>query len=74
MKGFDIILLFISLGFLVIWVDQFFYKSVDLKDSYFFLMFSLSGFLYFLYRKGQSQLTQDSSKKEDLNKKSKKKK
>ncbi|MFD2519263.1 hypothetical protein [Emticicia soli] len=52
MKLIDSIILFASLAFLVMFVDQALYKKVALKDSYFFLMFSLSGFLYYTYRRG----------------------
>jgi hypothetical protein len=41
------------------WVDQFLYKDVDMKDSYFFLMFALSGFLFYLYRRGQKKIIKD---------------
>lgn len=51
-KLFESLLLFGSLAFLVMWVDQFFYKSVEIKDSYFFLMFALAGFLFYTYRRG----------------------
>lgn len=51
-KYIDTFLLFGSLGLLIMWVDQVIYKDVPIKDSYFFLMFSLSGFLYYTYRKG----------------------
>lgn len=49
----ETLLLFGSLAFLVMWVDQFLYKDVDIKDSYFFLMFALAGFLFYTYRRGQ---------------------
>lgn len=52
-KIFETLLLFGSLAFLVMWVDQFLYKDVDIKDSYFFLMFALAGFLFYTYRRGQ---------------------
>jgi hypothetical protein len=55
-KYFDTFLLFGSLALLVMWVDQFLYKDVDMKDSYFFLMFALSGFLFYLYRRGKKKI------------------
>ncbi len=67
-KYFDTFLLFGSLALLIIWVDQFIYKGVGLKDSYFFLMFALSGFLFYLYRKGQSKMKEQD--KEEPKKKS----
>lgn len=51
-KIIETLLLFGSLAFLVMWVDQFLYKDVDIKDSYFFLMFALAGFLFYTYRRG----------------------
>lgn len=52
-KIIETLLLFGSLAFLVMWVDQFLYKDVEIKDSYFFLMFALAGFLFYTYRRGQ---------------------
>lgn len=52
-KIFETLLLFGSLAFLIMWVDQFLYKDVEIKDSYFFLMFALAGFLFYTYRRGQ---------------------
>jgi hypothetical protein len=49
----ETLLLFGSLAFLVMWVDQFLYKDADIKDSYFFVMFALAGFLFYTYRRGQ---------------------
>lgn len=64
MKLIDSLLLFGSLAFLLIWVDQYFYKNVGLKDSYFLLMFAVSGFLYYVYRRGVQKLNdQNNSKK-----------
>jgi hypothetical protein len=68
MKLIDSLILFGSLGFLVIWVDQVIYKNVDLKDSYFLLMFALGGFLYYVYRRGVKKMNKDL---EDKNKKKK---
>jgi cbb3-type cytochrome oxidase subunit 3 len=58
-KYIDTFILFGSLALLVMWVDQFLYKDVDMKDSYFFLMFALSGFLFYLYRKGKKKIEKD---------------
>jgi hypothetical protein len=63
MKLLDALILFGSLGLLVIWVDQFIYKDVDLKDSYFFLMLSLAGFLFYVYRRGNRILKDKEGKK-----------
>jgi TRAP-type C4-dicarboxylate transport system permease small subunit len=52
MKLIESIILFASLAFLVMFVDQALYKKVPLSDSYFFLMFSLAGFLFYTYRRG----------------------
>lgn len=52
-KIIETLLLFGSLAFLVMWVDQFLYKDVEIKDSYFFLMFALAGFLFYTFRRGQ---------------------
>ena len=52
-KIIETLLLFGSLALLVMWVDQFLYKDVEIKDSYFFLMFALAGFLFYTYRRGQ---------------------
>ncbi len=73
MKLIDALILFGSLGFLVIWVDQFLYKGVDLKDSYFLLMFSIVGFLAYVYRKGQNKIKENQEKKRELENKKRKK-
>lgn len=52
MKLIESIILFASLAFLIMFVDQAIYKKVPLSDSYFFLMFSLAGFLFYTYRRG----------------------
>lgn len=62
-KLFDAVLLFASLALLIMWVDQVVYKKVDMKDSYFFLMFSLGGFLYYVYRKGNYNSKENDQKK-----------
>lgn len=55
----DTLLLFASLALLVMWVDQFLYKGVSLKDSYFFLMFSVAGFLTYVYRRGVRKMAEN---------------
>ncbi len=52
MKLVESIILFASLAFLTMFVDQALYKGVPLKDSYFFLMFAVAGFFYYTYRRG----------------------
>lgn len=54
----ETLLLFGSLAFLVMWVDQFFYKGVTLKDSYFFLMYAVAGFLFYVYRRGVRKMNE----------------
>lgn len=63
MKLVDALILFGSIGFLVIWVDQFIYKKVAFSDTYFLLMLSISGLLYFLYRRGVQKLKDKQGKK-----------
>ena len=67
MKLIESIILFASLAFLVMFVDQALYKKVPLKDSYFFLMFSAAGFLYYTYRRGLRKMKekQESEAKKD---------
>ena len=74
MKLIDSIILFSGLAFLVMWVDQFVYKGVSMKDSYFFLMFGLGIFLIYVYRRGLRKMNEQ--REEENNKikpKSKKK-
>lgn len=52
MKLIESLILFASLAMLIMFVDQALYKHVSLKDSYFFLMFSVAGFFYYTYRRG----------------------
>lgn len=52
MKLIESLILFASLAMLIMFVDQALYKHVPLKDSYFFLMFSVAGFFYYTYRRG----------------------
>lgn len=63
MKLLDTLLIFASLGFLVIWVDQFIYKNVAFSDTYFWLMFGLGGIMYALYRRGVQKLNDNQGKK-----------
>lgn len=63
-KYLNTFLLFGSLALLVMWVDQFLYKDVSIKDSYFFLMFALAGFLFYTYRKGIDKQKEALEKKE----------
>jgi hypothetical protein len=66
----ETLLLFGSLAFLVMWVDQFLYEGADIKDSYFFLMFALAGFLFYTYRRGQRiQKEKDENKNAEPTKK-----
>lgn len=58
-KLLNVIILFGSLAFIVMWVDQFIYKDISLKDSYFFLMFGLAGFFYYIYRRGEQKIKKD---------------
>lgn len=72
MKYINTFLLFGSLALLIMWVDQVVYKGVGIKDSYFFLMFALAGFLAYTYRKGvQKQKAGDEDKEEKKEKKTK---
>ena len=74
MKFIDSLILFASLAFVVMWVDQFVYKSVSMKDSYFFLMFGMSGFLFYIYRRGVRKIEdhQNANKPKEMPKKKKK--
>lgn len=67
----DTFLLFGSLAFLVMWVNEFIYKGTTMKDSYFFLMFALAGFLYYVYRRGQKKMEEKQEGKPPLKKKKK---
>lgn len=67
----DTLLLFASLAFLVMWVDQFLYKGVSFKDSYFFLMFSVAGFLTYVYRRGTRKMNQEQNQPKSSDKKRK---
>ncbi len=67
-KYLDTFILFSSLSLLIMWVDQFVYKGIDLKDSYFFLMFALSGFLLYVYRRGQKKIEKTEKENEEKKK------
>ena len=58
-KLLNVIILFGSLAFIVMWVDQFLYKDISFKDSYFFLMFGIAGLLYYVYRRGDQKMKRD---------------
>lgn len=60
----DTFLLFGSLAFLVMWVDQYIYKGVSIADSYFFIMFAMAGFLFYTYRRGLKKMEEKNAKKE----------
>ncbi len=58
-------ILFGSLALLIMWVDQFVYKGVELKNNYFFLMFALAGFLFYTFRRGlekQAEIKENAEK------------
>ena len=67
----DTLLLFASLALIIMWVDQFLYKGVSLKDSYFFLMFGLAGFLAYVYRRGVRKMKEQSEESKSSEKKRK---
>ncbi len=69
MKLTESLILFASLAMLIMFVDQALYKQVALKDSYFFLMFSVAGFFYYTYRRGLRLMNE---KKEEMTKKDEK--
>ncbi len=62
-KLLDAILLFVSLGLLAMFVDQILYQRNPFADSYFFLMFGLSGLLIYVYRRGNRILKDKEGKK-----------
>ena len=67
MKLIESLILFASLAMLIMFVDQALYKHVPLKDSYFFLMFSVAGFFYYTYRRGMrimNEKKEEEAKKE----------
>lgn len=55
-KLLDAVILFVSMAFLAMFVDQTLYKGNGFADSYFFLMLGIAGVLAFLYRRGQQIL------------------
>ncbi len=72
MKLIESLILFASLAMLIMFVDQALYKHVSLKDSYFFLMFSIAGFFYYTYRRGlrlMNEKKEEAAKKEEKPKK-----
>lgn len=72
MKLIESLILFASLAMLIMFVDQALYKHVSLKDSYFFLMFSVAGFFYYTYRRGlriMKEKKEEEAKKEVKSKK-----
>ncbi|CAH0996099.1 hypothetical protein EMA8858_02229 [Emticicia aquatica] len=72
MKLVESIILFASLAFLTMFVDQALYKQVPLKDSYFFLMFAVAGFFYYTYRRGlriMAEKKNEDAKNEEKSKK-----
>jgi hypothetical protein len=71
MKLIESIILFASLAFLIMFVDQALYKKVPLKDSYFFLMFALAGFLYYTYRRGLRKIKEKQAEEAKQEKKPK---
>lgn len=64
-KYIDTFLLFGSLALLIMWVNEVIYKGVGIKDSYFFLMFALAGFLAYTYRKGAQKQKDGLDKKDE---------
>lgn len=58
----DAIILFVGLGFIVMFVDQVIYKKGRFSDSYFFLMFGIGAILTFLYRRGNQILKENDQK------------
>jgi Na+-driven multidrug efflux pump len=68
MKILETILVFVSFGFITIWVDQFIYKGASLGNSYFFLMFALASFMGYLYLRGK-RVMKNQPKKEETKKK-----
>ena len=63
MKLVDSLIWFGSVGFLVIWVDQFLYKDVAFVDTYFWLMLGLGGIMLALYRRGLQKIKDNNKDK-----------
>jgi hypothetical protein len=63
-KYLNTIILFGSLGLLIIWVDRILYKGEHIKYNYFFLMFALAGFLWYTYRRGVEKIKQEEAEKQ----------
>lgn len=64
MKLLETALVFISFGFITIWVDQYLYKGATLSNSYFWLMFALGSFMTYLYLRGKRILKQQQNQPE----------
>ena len=64
MKLLDSLLLFGSLGFLLVWVKKYIYEKDSFGDSYFILMMAVAGFLWYVYRRGDAKIKKDSEKPE----------
>ncbi len=64
MKLADSLILFGSLGFLLIWVKKYLYEKDSFGDSYFFLMMAVAGFLWYVYRRGTAKMKKDSEESE----------
>jgi hypothetical protein len=62
MKILETALIFISFGFITIWVDQYLYKGASLGNSYFWLMFALGSFMTYLYLRGKRVMKQQQDK------------
>jgi high-affinity Fe2+/Pb2+ permease len=77
MKLVDSILLFGSLAFLLIWVNKYIYQKSSFGETYFILMIAVSGFLYYVYRRGEDNIKkkkEEESKPKVDNKQNKRKK
>lgn len=61
-KLLDALILFMSLAFFAMFIDQVLYKKNSISDNYFFLMFGFGGILLFLYRRG-NQILKDKDRK-----------
>ncbi len=72
MKLADSLILFSSLGFLLIWVRKFIYTADTFGDSYFLLMMSVAGFLWYIYRRGTAKINKDAEESKKQNQKKRK--
>lgn len=59
----DTFILFASLAFLTMFVDQVLYKGNGFWENYFFLMFGFGGILFFLQRRANRILKEKQGKK-----------